>query len=444
MKRLLATVALCACTSQPVVIGGIRLDLVTPADLDPMVGASALRVRVLDPNGLEIASETGTASGVTLPPITTFGVVEIEVTALSGARVIAAALTGPIAIGPDDQHTLVALFLPVNEPVQLNWTPDADRVEHSAHLSPDGRVLLMGGREPGGVGRWESSEWWHISNGFDGTGPALPEPSYGARVTPLADGGALVAGGFRNSSATDAAWVLSADGSRFKKALAMSSVRSELCTTTHPTLGAMAIGVGPVDIYNTDGHVDSINDFRGDAVSTCQVTADGYLITAGTTGWSAFDLRDATTPLRLMSHYTSISGVPNVQGAISATLPDGKVWVASGVTNAIPSTSARIVNPADATTVRSADLTAPRLNAFAAPWRHGALVLAGGTRSLNGGGTHSVEIFDPLAGQKVQIDLDVDGSTFTLLPGGTLLSTGGLDADGAPAGAVAIQPWIED
>jgi hypothetical protein len=438
-----ACAALAACAGPPpVIVGGLTLDLVTPADVDPLEGADVLLVRVLDGVGGEIARGAGTPTGgVALPPIPSFGLVEVEVTARRNGVVLAAARSGPVAIAPGEDRVVDALFLPVNQAIPLRWTPSTARVGHAALQTPDARVLLVGGRPPSSSAVAATTEWWHPRLGYDGPGPALPTPQAQAGSAILADGSLLLAGGIGTSGPTSAVTVVSADGAAARALPALPSAADRACVAAHPTLGALVLAGGPVQVYTSEARSGEAADFSTAGITGCAGIGDRVLLAGQAARWGVLDLGQAVWPASIGSRFAPVGGMLDVDGPAVLGLPDGTGWVGGG----FGPSPRRLTYRIDLDTrvaERGPDLALPRVDAQVAPWRAGAIVLAGGyADAVRSQPERSVEIFDPDAGSLVVIPAPVRTPTLSVLPGGTILLTGGLASDGGAAGAFGIVPW---
>jgi len=438
-------VGLMACGPSTVRVAGVTVQLHTPASVDPLDGADALVVRVLDSEGNEVASGSGApGSGLVIPPITTFGQVEIEVTARSGSQVLAAARSGPVRISASDERVLDLLFLPVNQAVPLTWTPTAHRIGHSTVLLPDGQVLLLGGRSPGSGTVRTDSELWSIATGFAGDGPVLPEGVANARSAPLPDGSTLIAGGDNAAGASAVVLAVSADGTQIDALPPLTQAAARPCVATHPDFGALVLTGQTAELNTSLGRVGSTPLSTPD-VQSC-AGADGYVVTAGGAGgWGVLDLVDAQGwPFDLDAASTWLPNQPDLDAPHVVALPDGRFWTGGGY-GFDATVSTRIVRPERLEITPAAELDGGRTDGHAAPWRDEHVVLAGGwSDDVKSEPVRSVLVHHPDTGEGVQIAVPARDPSLTVLGGGTLLLTGGLDEGGEPAGAFGVIPWLSD
>lgn len=433
-----------ACGPTTVRVAGVTVELHTPAEVDPLAGADTLMVRVLDEAGTVVASGSGApGAGVPIPAVLTFGTLEIEVTGRSNGQVVSAARSGPIEISEGDERTLPLLFLPVNEAVPLQWTPNAHRIGHTALTLDTGEVLLLGGREPGSNVALADSERWSVVSGFAGDGPVLPLGVANASSALLPDGAALVVGGDAGGAASAAVLVISEDGSTVDTLPDLSTPEASPCAATHPSLGGLVLGSTNIELYTALGRVGSA-PFDGSGIEACAASG-GFVMTAGSDDrWGLLDLRESSWPFDLDGVTTWFPSLPDLAGPQVVALSDGRFWIGGGY-GFEASTTTRVVDPSRLEIVESEPLEEGRGEARAAPWRGDRVVLAGGwADAVRTSAVRSVAIHDPDEGPLVSIPVGVREPTLTVLPGGTLLLTGGLDDNSEPAGAVAVQPWVDD
>mgnify|MGYP002817366347 CR=1 FL=1 len=440
-------VVLAACGPPTVRVAGVTLQLHTPADVDPLAGADTLFVRVLDADGNEVESASGAPGGtVPLPPITTFGEVEIEVTARANGEVLSAARSGPVRVDPRDELVVDVLFLPINQAVPLQWTPTAHRIGHTAVNLPDGRVLLMGGRTPSSATLRADSELWSPATGFAGEGPVLPQGMRYARQATLPNGVTLVAGG--EGAPQQVLAVEDADDELSIRALTpLRSATTTPCIVTHPTLGGAVVLTGStLEFYSAEGRVGS-EDFAASDVEAC-AGSQGYVVTAGgTEGWGIIDLStEEDWPFDLTAQTTWLPNLPALDGpqVVAPDPDDDLVWVGGGY-GFDASVGTRLVDPSRREVDPAEDLTTGRTGAQAAPWRDGTVVLAGGwSDDVRSAPVRSVVIHDPAQGDLLDIQIPATDPTLSVLAGGALLLTGGVDDAGEAAGAIGIVPWVEE
>lgn len=440
---LLPLIASVACDPSTVRVAGLTVDLVTPADVDPLDGVEQLLLRVLDSDGNEVARSTGSPSqGVSLPPLTHFGLVEVEVTGRRGNEVLSAARTGLIALAPDDEWQIDTLFLPVNQAVELQWSPGTQRVGHAALPSPDGGLLLVGGRVGTTPSVSASTEWWDIRTGFAGSGPGLPTGQAPGGVARLPDGGFVLAGGIGSGGPIDRVIVASADLETITDVETLAQATDRMCAASHPSIGALFFTDAGVEVYTPAGRAGMATDFVARRVNTCAEIGERVLTVGDRAGgWGVLDLQGASWPTPLLPNFTAIAGMNDVTGAMVTGLPDGSGWVGGGFGPSVNRMTWRVDLDAVIAT-RGPDLAEARVDGVVHPWRSGQLVVAGGfADEVRNQPVRSVEIYDPERGSRLTVPVPPRSPTVSVLPGGAVLLTGGLISSSETAGAYAVMPW---
>lgn len=464
MTPLVAALIGCA-TEAPdaptVEVGSVSIALATPAPIDPYAGADTLVVRVLDRQGNVIAEGEGDPeTGVSMPDLDTFGVVNVEITARVEDTVLSAGRTGDLLVADGDDRAITVLFLPVNEAIELDHTPIADRVEHVSFRASDGRVVLLGGRRPSSTEVWSTSEWWDPINGFQDTGPALPGPVYNASVTTLTDRRILVSGGWPSGAAdTPSAdtWVLSHDGTTFTALDDMTIGRADHCLATFQDDSVVALGGSGIDGYTgVDVLRPSGDDFNWTSllmddlvtedVGGCVGTGSGYVVTTGRTteAWGVMDVREASNE-QIRESFQEMSGVPRpLEGALLVPLDGDEVWVLGGWDGLSPRDEGWLVYAQVARAESSVGLASARAWGSWRWWEEGRIVaVAGGyTSGDRATANATVELVDLESGPLLVVDAPNKEPRLEVIDGGNLLLTGGT-ANGEPAGAWVIVPWLE-
>jgi hypothetical protein len=265
------------------------------------------------------------------------------------------------------------------------------RVSHAAVRLPDGRVLMVGGFQPGT--ETASTEIFDSRTNSFVAGPTLLEPLADPLVVLLRDGRILVAGGFSNHASVASAEILDPALTAFQATGSMSTPRS-----SHG--GALL----------ADGRVIVIGgNTRGD---TGTVLASAEIYDPVTGSWSE----------------TGSMSVPRHKLAVVA-LADARV-LALGGSNEQDALgqyrSAEIWNRASNTFAPTGDMSAPRYKIS------GAVVRLDDGRVLVAGGSRRAELYDPSTETFRPVAGDVDvGFNFAAaaqLPDGSVLVSGGYDA----------------
>jgi hypothetical protein len=273
-------------------------------------------------------------------------------------------------------------------------TPGPDmlqpRVGQGAVLLPDGRVLMIGGFQPGT--ETASTELFDPARNAFTAGPDLLEARADPVVLLLGDGSVLVAGGFANHASIASVELLDAELTAFRTTGAMSTPRT-----------------GDGGALLADGRVIVIGgNTRGDT-GTLLASSEVYNPALGT--WSI----------------TGSMSVPRHKHAVVG-LADGRVLVIGGSNEQDAFgryRSAEVYDPATGTFSPTGDMAAPRYKIS------GAVVRLDDGRVLVAGGSQSAEVFNPVSGRFDAVPGDVDtGFSFSAaarLPDGTVLISGGYD-----------------
>lgn len=446
IRPLAMLLALAACEPATQRVAGVTVDLFTPADgVDPLDGADTLMVRVRTADG-ELVAEGSASPGepLPLPPITDFGPVEIIVMARSGSEVVSAARSGMIEVEAREERSIPLLFLPVNQAIPLDWRPNAQRLDHVALPLSEGEVLLVGGRDAASGLARSDSEIWSIETGFGGDGPVLPASMSEMAVGRFADGRWLLAGGRTGATASALVVEVERDGSAINSMRNLRTANADPCIGVHPAVGAFVFGPDRTAVYNPDeanGDLPGWGDFGG-----CAANDDAQMLIAGAeTQWTLLDLSEIRGPtVDFEAVSTPFPDLPALRGMHVITLSDGTFFAGGGY-GFEASRSVRIADPARREIVEAESLENARSDGQIALWRQDWVVLAGGYADASENQpVRRVDIHDPDGGPALSIETPVADPTMTVLPGGALLLTGGIDDANLPAGAYGIVPWLDD
>jgi hypothetical protein len=273
-------------------------------------------------------------------------------------------------------------------------TPGPDmvqpRVGQGAVLLPDGRVLMIGGFQPGTV--TAATELFDPASNTFSAGPNLIEARADAVVVLLRDGSVLVAGGFAAHTSIASVELLDPELTSFRPTGAMSTPR-----TGHG--GALL----------PDGRVIVIGgNTRGDT-GALLASAEAYDPSSGT--WSA------TGSMSVRRHKHAV-----------VALADGRVLVVGGSNEQDAFGQYRSAEVYDAST----GMFTATGNMAAARYKiSGAVIRLVDGRVLVAGGSRVAEVFDPANGRFDEVPGDVDtGFSFSgaaRLQDGTVLVSGGYD-----------------
>ena len=243
------------------------------------------------------------------------------------------------------------------------------RVQPSAAVLPDGRVLVIGGWVNGRVAA--STELFDPRNGASSPGPTLATPRSSAMVTPLKDGRVLIAGGF------DGTWPL-----------ATAEIYDPATGALRPTGGLLHARSGATATRLADGRV---------------------LIAGGGTGD-----REDRVALASAELYDPAAGAFRETGALSeprykhgaVALPDGEVLVIGGADQRDYTGKISTVERFDPRTGRwrlAGRLTRGRFKLA------DASVLLPTGKVLVAGDSEQPELFDPATGQAALLPTSLEG-----------------------------------
>lgn len=127
---------------------------------------------------------------------------------------------------------------------------------------------------------------------------------------------------------------------------------------------------------------------------------------------------------------TGSMSVPRV-AAVSATLPNGKVFIAGGTTGPTILNTAEIFDPATGTfTPVTATMSSPHAYATASLLRNGKVLVAGGINS-SGMPTSAADLYDPVTGQFSNVGPMIyahSSAMAAVMPNGMALIAGGTDS----------------
>ena len=282
------------------------------------------------------------------------------------------------------------------DPVTGTSTPGPNmlqpRVGQAAVSLWDGRVLMIGGFQPGR--ETATTELFDPATNTFSAGPNLLEPLADPVAILLRDGSVLVAGGFSNHASVTTTELLDPGITAFRATGSLSTPRS-----SHG--GALLL----------DGRVIVIGgNTRGDS-GTVLASAEIYDPTTG--AWSA------TGDMSVRRHKLAV-----------VALADGRV-LALGGSNERDAfgqyRTAEIFDPATGSFMATGEMAARRYKVS------GAVLRLRDGRVLVAAGSRRAEIYEPDAGAFEGVDGDADtGFNFSaaaLLPDGSVLVSGGYDEE---------------
>ena len=231
------------------------------------------------------------------------------------------------------------------------WAPGAAPL-------PDGRVLVVGGRD-GATNETNTTEIYNPSTATWTPATPMSIPRYGPSVEPLPDGRILVAGGRINAGVgTDAAEI-------YDPATGTWSATGSMAQTRYNS------GSAPLP----DGRILISGGFSGTPSSQYLSSSEIYNPATGTFA--------AANPL---------SGPRS--GIAAAPLPDGRVLMAGGASNSGAQATAEIYDPATGDFSLAASLPAARNGGKASLLADGRVLIVGGAMPLSPNA--STTIYDPV------------------------------------------------
>jgi WD40 repeat protein len=255
---------------------------------------------------------------------------------------------------------------------------------------PDGRVLVVGGRD-GATNETSTTEVFSPATGTWAAAASMGIPRYAAATVPLPDGRILVAGGRINAGqATDTAEIYNPATGTWSATGTMTQARYNA-------------GAAPL----SDGRILIAGGYSGTPSSSYLSSSEIYDPAAGT-----------------FSAGSSLAGPRS--GIAAAPLPDGKVLVAGGSDNFGAVNTVELYNPATGNFDSATSLPAGRNGAGAAVLGDGTVLIAGGALPLAPSAT--TLIYEPVtgaftAGPNMGSARSLPG--MAPLPGGRVIAIGG-------------------
>ncbi|HKP03197.1 MAG TPA: kelch repeat-containing protein [Chthoniobacterales bacterium] len=289
------------------------------------------------------------------------------------------------------------------DPASRSWSATGSlingRTSHTATLLPDGKVLLVGGRNTGGD--LATAELYDPATGTWMPTGRLNTQRRSHAATLLPNGKVLVTGGLQGGS----------PGANYS---ALSS--AELYD---PATGTWTI-------------TGSLGAARGDHTST--LLASGKVLVVG--GRPRFSGQDGNPRVTTVELYDPATGNWSSTGSLNfgrsghtATLmPNGEVLAAAGFNDGDELSSAEIYNPTTGTWRTTANLARSRGGHTATLLPSKKVLIAGGFFDHQSGSVGTAELFDPTTETWMPTGGLVttrEEHTATLLPDGTVLIAGG-------------------
>jgi N-acetylneuraminic acid mutarotase len=278
---------------------------------------------------------------------------------------------------------------------------NAARLEHTATLLPNGKVLIVGGFN-GGIAYLSSVEMFDPANGAWTTIASLGTARALHTATLLPNGKVLAVGGYNGARLSSTELYDPVSGT-WSASGTLHTARSNHSAT-----------------LLANGKILVAGGYNG---STYQTNAEIYDPTMGTwalTGSLGTGRYDHTATL----------------------LPNGKVLIVGGYNGAVLS-SAELFDPAGGTWLPTGSLNTGRYDHTATLLPNGKVLVTGGY-TLGSVKLNSSELYDPTSGMWTTTINPLNAArtlhTATLLPGGQVLVTGGVGASGVIGSAEIYDP----
>ncbi|MSP54895.1 MAG: hypothetical protein EXR69_04720 [Myxococcales bacterium] len=446
----------------------VTLTVVNPttcSNCDPLDEVDALRLDVIRHETSAILASTTVAwpgELPSLPDLDGFGVVRAELTGLNGSRIMSVGRTAPFVVQPGTSSTISMLFLPANRAIPLTGELSLDRSRHVAYTRLDGRITLIGGVDPTGNERYDSTEVYDpLTHTFalDAVATVLP---IAPAVAVEQDGDLLLVGGASSSgSRLSNTWVYALGGEGEQGTLTaqndLSSPHSGGCIgLSGPQKGAVMGGVdtrdGPstVDIARFGAtawtfEAVSVQGLDNRDVRGCVgVGGDRVFVLGkdgGSTGFFSYPDEGAVA-------FAAIGDGSGEQFVASATViaRDGDAWIVGGVTDeGEVQAQTWVFDTTNSSFRRGGTLAQGRTRANVAPWIDPLVEAVGCGWSDSGetSGSDSVELVDLHEGTLLEVPLDRErpGCSMSVLADGALLIAGGFGLnDVGQVSAVLVVP----
>jgi uncharacterized repeat protein (TIGR01451 family) len=398
-------------------------------------------------------------------------------TAISGAN--ATSYTAPSVTAADDQASFVlqvtdahggstsskpAILTVIQNIVVAGPSMISSRVNHSATLLPDGRVLLVGGS--GGMDA-SSTPAYATAELFDPAtntfSPTANNPttnhSY-SLATLLGNGQVLIAGGndpLTGGNGNKACDLFDPTTNTFSAAAPTNEIRYLFTFVTLPDGDALALGgngpdgAGSADAEEYDVASNTWTVLPNTMATTfilaqSTVLPNGDVITEGG-GYSSTAVSGFRPSTGAFSVLTPLAQAR--QGGVATLLADATILVAGGQTQGTPATlsEAEIFDPytnnGNGSSTPVGSMSTDRYYfATAVPLPFGRAAIIGGlSQSQNNTPVGPIDVYDPVSktfSTPFSLATGRSGHTSTVLSNGKVLVTGGSDAASAPLSSTEV------
>jgi N-acetylneuraminic acid mutarotase len=326
------------------------------------------------------------------------------------------------------------------------------RLQHSAILLPNGKVLVAGGLDSSFVNGLKSAELYDpVSGTWTATGD-MSEPRAGDTAIVLPNGKVFIdTGGTGGAAAfkTPLAQLYDPASGTWRTTGGFSGGLSDRTVTLLPN-GKVLLAGGEnasfvvsarADLYDPASETYTETGSLGTARfgHSATLLANGKVLVTGGHTYSSGDLASAELYDPASGTWTATGSLPAALGGPTTLLPNGKVLLA--VASNSNGTRSELYDPASGTWTATGSLAVARTGFTATLLPNGKVLLAGGSNSS--GFVASAELYDPASGT-----WSVTGSlgtarqahTATLLAYGNVLFAGGVNDTGALASAEVYGP----
>lgn len=463
---------LAACSKTPTVttidgtVSHVSVQLVNPTSCsycDPFDGVDTLDVNVWAAGEIVATGSFAYPDETpTLPDLTGFGVVRIEMIGRYGGFVTSVGRTDEVVVDPDEDRVVTMAFLPVNEGLPLTGSMRSPRSEQVAWRRRDGTVLLSGGLDPARNSAYASSEVYDPESGRFSDGPTMPDGAgFPAVVQPDDDTWLLLGGQTSASTATTAVVSYSFVDDEFTSAGSLTDARVPTCASLyHPHGGMLFGGTTDADAEAFEQNTASgewtygvvrMEDFDQSLVTGCALLADGRTFLQGSTAAGVWNYISADDPGTAPGQsFGPLSDGFGVAGAVVRRVDDDRVWIAGGYRAGIGVTAQTwLFDPETDSFGTGADLGSPRYGAQVDDWLDPGWVVVGCGWTDKDATTPSstIELAKPSVGgtsKSIPMDRDRDGCTVTTLRDGSVLVAGGHESADDGIDAAIVVPWMDE
>ena len=449
----------------------ITLSLRNPTvDADPTEGVSTMRIdvvvdgEVLDSESFDYPDGTPDLEGVA-----EYGVVQFQVAGTDGSVVRSFGRSAEVVLEPAEDLWVPITFLPVNRVFPLAEPMNEPRSEHDAITLPDGRVLLLGGHNPGRSASYQDIETYDFYEGtFSIPGASTDVGISGTQWAWTNESKLLFFGGEHAVSGPQAGiWQYDPIQDTITSLNELIQPRAGHCGAQYidnsiVILGGEGTG-GQADLlrfYTDDDTWSSTslaleNGMSSENTVGCGVAGDGRIFVQGidqsTTGildpFRGTGIGEGFDPIAASAAGTYVSD------AVIVRIESDAFWLGGGVDldHGTVTSEGQEFRMDSAGFVDGTPLATPRQGASWTEWIEvGWIAVACGYSDADGRSpVNKVELLAPGLGEKgpaVDLDRARPGCAVSSLPDGSLLITGGYESGASPdtVSAAIMVPYIQD